>query len=140
MKKPFKIGQGTLACFDVDDTLVAWDLPNDLSPDKEVVSVHCNGHISHKQINVYNVTLLKQFAATGHKIIVWSRSGADWAEAVVKSLKLESYVDVICGKPTYYIDDDPNPQNILGKHGYFDINGNRKDQKVDHRGDAFEEN
>jgi len=64
-------------------------------------------------------------AARGHAIVVWSGGGADWAEAVVKALKLEEFVDVVTAKPTYYIDDIAGAREWIGKHGYFTLEGER---------------
>lgn len=122
--KPFKVPAGPTAYFDVDDTLVMWDLPEN-PPLVDCALIKCRGYESKVLINRYNVDLLKKFAKRGHAVIVWSAGGADWAEAVVKALRLEEYVCVVSGKPSYYIDDISDPAHILGKHGYFDINGNR---------------
>lgn len=38
-------------------------------------------------------------------MVVWSAGGWDWAEAVVKTLKLENFVDLVISKPTWTYDD-----------------------------------
>lgn len=53
-----------------------------------------------------NIALMKHHKVTrGFGIIVWSANGKEWAEKVVKHLKLEQYVDMIMTKPTKYLDD-----------------------------------
>lgn len=119
----YKVPCGPTAYFDVDDTLVMWEIPEGFQED--LVTVVCRDYAELLAPNKHNIKLLKKMAARGHSVIVWSAGGADWAEAVVKALELEDYVHVVTGKPTYWIDDLQNPKDVLGKHGYFDINGNK---------------
>jgi phosphoserine phosphatase len=52
---------------------------------------------------------IKRHKARGHLVCVWSAGGSEWAEAAVKALKLEKYVDLVIAKPTWVIDDlEPN--------------------------------
>ncbi len=87
---------------DVDDTLVKWE--SNIDFDKKV-SIECSGIIDHYEVIEENVTAIKKHKARGHKVVVWSQGGYDWAEAVVKALKIEQYVDLVCCKPTWCIDD-----------------------------------
>lgn len=132
-----KVPAGPTAYFDVDDTLVMWDLPEDIKiNDDRLVTVICRGHSNRVLPNPYNINLLKKMKKRGHAIIIWSAGGSDWAESVIKALDLEDLVDVVATKPTYYIDDIKDPAHILGKHGYFNINGERmKDDHLNHRQD-----
>lgn len=96
--------------FDVDDTLIMWisnppeeiidqvELIKDSSPafPNYVVAV-----IPHK----YHIEQLKKNKQKGNMIVVWSQGGSDWAETVVRHLKLEEYVDIIVNKPHEYYDD-----------------------------------
>ena len=55
-----------------------------------------------------NIALMKHHKKTrGYGIIVWSANGKEWAEKVVKRLKLQDYVDIIMTKPVKYLDDKP---------------------------------
>lgn len=119
----YKVTPGPTVYFDVDDTLVSWFIPKGF--EGKLVEVECRGHVNHLATNTHNVDLLKKMASRGHAIVVWSGGGADWAEAVVKALQLEEYVEVVMGKPTYYIDDRPNAKEWLGKHGFFTMDGKR---------------
>tara|TARA_R100000951_G_scaffold101420_1_gene92910 strand:- start:9962 stop:10393 length:432 start_codon:yes stop_codon:yes gene_type:complete len=125
-KKPFVAPSGPLVAYDCDDTLVMWDLPDGMMlNDDALVTIPCRGQEERCLPNEHNITLLKKFAMRGHTVIVWSGGGVDWAEAVIKGLGLEEYVDVIMSKPAYYIDDIKDPTKWIGKHGYIDMNGKR---------------
>lgn len=53
-------------------------------------------------------------------IIVWSAGGWQWAEAVVKALGIEEYVDAVMSKPYAYIDDLPCKE-FMGQRIYKDF-------------------
>lgn len=55
---------------------------------------------------IKNIERLKSYKSNGNKIIVWSHSGADHAEEVVKLLQLEEFVDIVEAKPMAIIDDE----------------------------------
>jgi len=118
----FKVDCGPTVFFDVDNTLVMWSIPDGCN---HTVKVNCRGYESELAPNKYNIDLLKKMAQRGHAIVVWSGGGADWCEAVIKALGLQEFVQACMGKPQYYIDDKANPKEWIGKHGYFDYNGNR---------------
>ena len=100
--------------FDVADTLVMWD--EKLKGD--TVCINCDGHLSHMVINKGNLEELKRHGSRGIDVIVWSKGGVQWAQSVVRALKLEKYVAGIMSKPFCYYDDLKNP---LGSHRYFNI-------------------
>lgn len=86
--------------YDVDDTLVVW---NDQSED--AVKFNAGAYnvfaVPHKK----HIQLMKEFKARGFTIVVWSQGGSQWAESVIKTLALESVVDIIMPKPYWYVDD-----------------------------------
>lgn len=59
-----------------------------------------------------HVELLKQYKGRELFVIVWSAGGAKWAEAVVKTLELQEYVDLIMTKPSKLV-DDLSPEEIF---------------------------
>ena len=126
-----KVPCGPTVFVDCDDTLAMWDLPEgmDLSDDK-LVTIPCRGYEERCLPNEHNINLLKKFATRGHAVVVWSGGGADWAEAVVIALGLEEYVEVITGKPSYFIDDVFDPSKWMGKHGYIDMDGKRSGHHI----------
>lgn len=121
-----KVTNGPTAYFDVDSTLLEWDLPEGVDiNDDELVYVRCRGHSERLLPNEHNIKLLRQFAKRGIAIIVWSAGGSDWAEAAVQALDLEEFVSVVTSKPHYYIDDLENPREFMGKHIFININGEK---------------
>lgn len=92
--------------FDVDDTLVIWG-KND--PDNSMV-FSCHGYIESLVPNTEIIRELKKAKREGSTVVVWSQGGADWAEEVVTTLKLEQFVDLIICKPDTYFDDLPAAQ------------------------------
>jgi len=67
-----------------------------------------NGHIK----------ILKDRKARGSFIVVWSAGGYAWANAVVKALGLEEYVDLVMTKPHAYV-DDKQAAEIMGERIYL---------------------
>lgn len=93
--------------FDVDDTLVLWDvnlckkyehecrefqIPNDRGP----VTL-----LPHKG----NISDLIKYSESGYTVIVWSLGGGPWAREVVKKLGLDAHVAACLSKPEVYYDD-----------------------------------
>lgn len=96
---------------DVDGTLVLYP---DMYPNGEVPNQHFLCHMFFGKnpefetggyVNSLVVSKIKAFKAIGYTIVVWSQSGGDWAEHVIKKLSLEAYVDVCMSKPLWIIDD-----------------------------------
>lgn len=107
---------------DVDDTLVMWNAtPEEL--EERGVDFTCPGSLvtidedgtegfapewterllPHRK----HIEQIKKHKLRGHTIIVWSAGGSDWAEAVVKALGLENFVDLVIEKPRWIYDDLP---------------------------------
>ena len=99
----FSCRSGRTAYFDVDDTLLEWQSCN--KSDENAVKVVNNGHIFYKKAIWANIKALKDHSHAGHIVIVWSKGGVDWANAVIHALSLEKYVDVALTKPDWYYDD-----------------------------------
>lgn len=89
--------------FDVDDTLMEWKQcdPSDINACK----IENNGYIFYKRPIQCHIDELRNQKMAGNTVVVWSAGGARWAEAVIKALKLEQYVDVVLTKPDFYYDD-----------------------------------
>ena len=112
------VPEGRIAYFDVDDTLLEWEESKDNSCC--TINVEMNGRKLKRRMICCHVQELKRQAESGTKIIVWSAGGSNWAEAVIKALKLEEYVDVILTKPDR-IYDDKDPNSWMPKRRFFKI-------------------
>jgi len=99
-----------LIYFDVDETLVFWRTDN--YNDSDLIKVPDpymrEGQSFVKMVpHKRNIDLLKRNKGQGRSVVVWSAGGVFWAESVIKTLKLENYVDLIIAKPSVYVDDRP---------------------------------
>ncbi len=95
--------------FDVDDTLVLWDVvraDTDLDKLVQILDPY-DGTMTFLRPHLPHITLLKNHFARGSHIVVWSQGGYQWVEAVVKALGLEQYVHQCMTKPRAYVDDLP---------------------------------
>lgn len=104
---------------DVDDTLVKWGTPTTEEEMKDAIPITCpisKTYIDNEPIEVESwieylrphkkhIEQIKLHKMRGHTVVIWSAGGAEWAEAVVKALNLENYVDLVIGKPTWTYDD-----------------------------------
>lgn len=109
-----------LVMVDCDDTLVMWQ---DCNPEFKPVDIidPYDGKTVTLKIHAGHLKVLKDRKKRGSFIVVWSAGGYRWAEAVVKALKIEDYVDLIASKPFMYI-DDREAADILGEHLYLGHN------------------
>lgn len=104
---------------DVDDTLVRAisDFDNDYGPDiQDPLTLACFGLETFES----NIKYMQRAKLKGYTVIVWSKQGVEWAEAVVKTLHLENFVDMIISKPVEYM-DDKEEGSLLGKRIYFPL-------------------
>lgn len=97
-----------LVFFDVDDTLVMWNFQGDWSTVTWTVDAEPWGPGQGTKTFVVNHTMVQQLiehTTRGHKVIVWSQGGWEWAKRVVEMLKIEQYVDLVMSKPSWIYDD-----------------------------------
>ena len=109
-----------LIMIDVDDTLVMWGSEN-IDYKRVLVEDPYDNKTVELRAHAGHIKVLKDRKARGAFIVVWSAGGYKWAEAVVKALQLESYVDIIASKPFMYI-DDKLAEDILGERLYLGAN------------------
>lgn len=95
--------------FDIDETVIHWDEKSPFTSGKGKIAI--TDEYNHRTVYVYpnpvHVHFLKSQKSRGSYVIVWSAGGWAWAEAVIKALGLEEYVDYVMSKPDYYFDDKP---------------------------------
>lgn len=117
--------------FDVDDTLIMWCNPR--KDDERAIEIKCpaslvmdedgklvpSGEWTARVLpHLAHIEQLKIHKSRGHLIIVWSAGGWDWAQAAVKALGLEPYVDFCLSKPTWAY-DDKKPEEYMPKSYYM---------------------
>ena len=90
---------------DVDNTLVQDSLKMGKGHPREIVVDYTNGPVWIVP-NRKNIELVILFFKLGYKVVVWSKTGADWAELVCKAVGLDRCADIYLTKPMYYIDDE----------------------------------
>jgi hypothetical protein len=107
---------------DVDQTMVVY--PKDPSDRRGTVAIlnPTTDEMEYLLPHAGHIKILKQRKGRGSHITVWSAGGFAWAEAVVRALELEAYVDLICTKPHIYI-DDKEAKDIMGERVYLGIDG-----------------
>ena len=99
--------------FDVDDTLIMWD---HIDKELPIVEINNNGHKRTFQVHHAHVQKIKNYSLLGMVVVVWSHSGYEWAEAVVKALDIEKHVDFAMSKPDRIFDDYPLETLALRKY------------------------
>ena len=113
----------SVVAFDVDDTLIMWDKVSD-----NMVTVTLPGEDGFTEtfaVHTSHVQMLKDFKKTcRYTVVVWSQSGHDWAEAVVRALDLEDHVDLVMSKPSRHV-DDLTSNHWLGQHIYKEYKGDK---------------
>lgn len=109
--------------FDVDDTLVLWNR-SEYSPTAKSISVKHKNFTSTLPVHTEHVNLMVKLIKIGYDIVVWSRSGYEWAQAVVEELMLQDYIPegmheriTIMSKPTLIVDDQ-DPAVWIGEQVY----------------------
>lgn len=101
-------------CVDIDNTLISWERAGESMPHPECkpIEIEFDGRSGVYWVFPFNVESLITHHMKGHAIVVWSGSGHEWAEAVVKALKLEDYVTYVMAKPRWLLDDS-HPHEFL---------------------------
>lgn len=92
-------------CSDVDDTLAMHNL-SEYPTEQRVVVEYTHGPMVIVP-NQKNINTLIKFKKLGYYVIVWSRTGSDWAEKVCEATGIDGYVDLYLTKPIFILDDRP---------------------------------
>ena len=108
---------------DVDNTLIMWDTTGHrgqtltIEGPKGVLTVAPHGP---------NIRKIIEFWKVGYVIVVWSGTGAKWAEIVVQALGLSEKVTLILSKPLYYFDDQL-PERWMGRRIYINLHTGKEE-------------
>jgi len=95
--------------FDVDDTIIEWDTHRhgEITEKKGFITIDSGEVMMQVKPIPATIEAIKKHKGQGHHVTVWTAAGSDWAERVIKALKLEKYVDIVSSKPIIYYDDLP---------------------------------
>ncbi len=92
--------------FDVDGTLILTKTLQD-PPGSRYVEVYDKVEDKRIVVRVHepNVRLLLEELSRGSHVIVWSRSGYEWAKAVLDAMNIDHERLLVMSKPLVYFDD-----------------------------------
>lgn len=99
---------------DVDGTLIKWCASETESNLKGLEHTDDKGNVFYFVPIESNIRQLKEHKSRGHKVIVWSAAGYQFALLAVKLLQLETYVDLVMCKASWALDDLP-PEEYMPK-------------------------
>jgi hypothetical protein len=114
--------------FDVDNTLILWNCdPEDPRtiwiPSLKINKALQSGVIQYETVPVVphekHLLMIKRHKQLGNTVVVWSKSGPEWAKNIVEYFNLSEYVDLVCGKPAV-IYDDLKPDEFLTDCRFLD--------------------
>jgi phosphoglycolate phosphatase-like HAD superfamily hydrolase len=99
--------------FDVDGTLIE-------TVSTGGIKIECIDFVERVVPHTEHIEHLRRLRNRGYGIVVWSQRGYDWADAVVRALKIDGLVDVVLSKPLRHYDDLPatewmGPRLYMGK-------------------------
>jgi hypothetical protein len=113
---------------DVDDTLVLERRPRTAFEERNQIVIRnpYDGCFKNRIVHTRHVELIKMMKGRGRYIRVHSGNGGLWADAVVKALGLEDFVDDCETKPIGYIDDMP-VETWMKNHIYLTPEGDERE-------------
>lgn len=128
MDKPI-ILNGPIVYFDIDDTLVTLNCGDFAPGETEVVLFKDTQGNSHT-LGVFrkHVEAIKMHHIRGHKIVLWSRGGANWAYCVANALKIVEMVSLFIDKPTWFYDDLPASKVLRETDRYYLYKGSENEK------------
>lgn len=115
-KKPIIFRNNNVSGFDVDGTLISKGRKRLF---EGAIELRYGDETLYYKPNEEHIRYLKHCSNSGDLIIVWSKNRFQWAEQVVKVLKLEPYVDIVMCKLARHIDDKQTFEEIVGNRIFF---------------------
>jgi hypothetical protein len=107
--------------FDIDNTLVMPMVTASIVRQTVEILDPYTGQTVLRLPHYPHIKLLRNYLARGAFIIVWSKNGNQWAEAVLKALRITHQNVVVMTKPIAYVDDELSIK-WMGEHVYMDVN------------------
>lgn len=108
---------------DIDDTLVIWtDKPFEPSEGSVKIVDPYDQSPLYLVPHTRHIKLLADYKARGYTVIAWSANGYAYVETVIKTLGIESTIDIAMSKPGKYM-DDLHAKDILGQRVYIPFMG-----------------
>ena len=117
-KEPTIIMNDNVAYFDVDDTLLMWTWSPEHDHEAIEIQLSFDRPVARVVPHKIHIERLIRHKMIGNAVVVWSRSGWQWAQAAVFALGLQQHVDACMAKPFYHY-DDKKCCDILGEHRYI---------------------
>ena len=108
-----KLEQSRTVMVDVDDSIILWFPEQYQHLPENLIIIEGNGQQIAFLPHFKNIEFIKRLKLQGYGIVIWSASGPDWCEKIVKALNIENIPDVIMGKPELSIDDLLDAKKIL---------------------------
>lgn len=101
-----KLNSDRVVTVDCDDSLILWNISD--YPDLPHILVNGpRGQVT-LALHTKNINLVKKLYKLGYEIVIWSASGADWAETIGRAVGLDEAASLYMSKPRYYVDDLPS--------------------------------
>ncbi len=107
-----KLADNRTSYFDIDETLISYCGDTFYNPE-DILLLKNNKVCVNVTPMRKHIDLMVELKALGFNIIVWSKSGSDHCERVIKLLQIEHLVDMILPKPELYVDDMPFEQQYV---------------------------
>jgi hypothetical protein len=108
------------AFVDIDNTLLMWDNPT--VPGVGKLELQYADTTVHLTPHTYHVSIVKSYLERGYTVILWSSNGVTHATRAAKALGLDECVNnqnlYAMAKPQKHLDDNPDPNSILGPRVY----------------------
>lgn len=111
------IRSNNLTTFDIDDTILMHIDRRVKTKDK--IAIDYGDEVIYLTPHKFHITFLKHCHKRGDFVVIWSKNGYQYAEQVVKKLKLSKYVDLIMSKPSRHVDDKKDLPSIVGDGIYL---------------------
>ncbi len=102
---------------DIDETLAMANLSE--FPSDEAIQLNYGPGPIWVVPNRKNLNLVEKFYKLDYSVILWSKTGADWAFAIAKAFDIDHMVTLYLTKPQFYIDDQPC-ENWMGRQCWRD--------------------